>query len=141
MSGQLPPLRPTSGSQQNSADPHPHPGPGPEVTFVIEKPDQVTNNEKKYITYLNRLKDLWLRIYALEEQHRKAQDKSDNKLGVIKAEVHQLTKELQLHSENNDQKDPSVTPADPSVEDSTSPVTPSAMYEWEFMFSGESSRC
>ncbi|KAM3562679.1 hypothetical protein MY1884_001704 [Beauveria asiatica] len=136
MSGQLPPLRPTSGSQQSSAEPHSCPGPGPEVTFVIERPDQVTNSKKKYMTCFNLLKDLRLRIYALEE----AQDKSDNELGVIKAEVHQLTKELQLYSEKNDQEGPSVTPADPSVEDSTSPVTPSAMYEWEFMFSGESSR-
>ncbi|KAM3543688.1 hypothetical protein ARSEF1564_003448 [Beauveria bassiana] len=140
MSGQLPPLRPTSGFQQSTAGPRPRPGPGPEATFVSERPEQVTIDEK-YITFLNHLKDIWLRIYALEEQHRKAQDKSDNKLGVLKAEVHQLTKKLQFYNENNDQEDSPVTPADPSVEDSASPVTPSAMYEWEFMFSGESSRC
>ncbi|KAM3502562.1 hypothetical protein MY10362_004772 [Beauveria mimosiformis] len=89
---QLPPLRPNSNARRGSGDPR-----GPSgVTLVVTQQQQATENyEKRYLICLEHLKELWLRIYELEENDRQARAEHDGNLTLLKNRVREITREME----------------------------------------------
>lgn len=95
---QLPPLRPTGSPppRQSSRDPRVFPA----TTLVMEEYRPPRDNKKYFFMCLKHLKDIWLRLYALEKKQRRDEHKYSVAIDELKEQTRQLTEEIGWFADN-----------------------------------------